>query len=64
MNRMVRGRPASAALILAALTVVAWVEGDLDAQQPRVTFTRDVAPIVFGSCASCHRPGGSAPFPW
>ena len=22
-----------------------------------VTFTKDVAPIIFGHCASCHRPG-------
>ena len=27
-----------------------------------VTFTKDVAPIVFANCASCHRPGGDAPF--
>lgn len=27
-----------------------------------VTFARDVAPIVFDKCASCHRPTGSAPF--
>ncbi len=27
-----------------------------------VTFARDVAPIVFGACASCHRPGGPGPF--
>ena len=27
-----------------------------------VTFTRDIAPIVFRSCTSCHRPGGPAPF--
>ena len=26
------------------------------------TFTRDIAPIVFARCATCHRPGGSAPF--
>lgn len=26
------------------------------------TFTKDVAPIVFRHCASCHRPGESAPF--
>src|SRR5687768_4480140 len=32
------------------------------AQPSPVTFTRDVAPIVFQSCASCHRPAGSAPF--
>jgi tetratricopeptide (TPR) repeat protein len=27
-----------------------------------VTFTRDVAPILYRSCAPCHRPGGAAPF--
>jgi hypothetical protein len=27
-----------------------------------VTFNRDIAPIVFKSCATCHRPGESAPF--
>ncbi len=26
------------------------------------TFARDVAPIVFAKCASCHRPTGPAPF--
>jgi len=28
-----------------------------------VTFTKDIAPIVFNHCATCHRPGQSAPFP-
>jgi Tfp pilus assembly protein PilF len=28
-----------------------------------VTFNRDVAPIVFQHCTSCHRPGEAAPFP-
>ena len=27
-----------------------------------VTFSKDVAPIVFQHCASCHNPGGAAPF--
>jgi hypothetical protein len=26
------------------------------------TFARDVAPILFKNCASCHRPGGIGPF--
>jgi Tfp pilus assembly protein PilF/mono/diheme cytochrome c family protein len=30
--------------------------------QPQVTFNRDIAPIIFHSCASCHRPGEAAPF--
>jgi Flp pilus assembly protein TadD/mono/diheme cytochrome c family protein len=31
-------------------------------QRPSVTYTSDVAPLVFASCATCHRPTGSAPF--
>jgi hypothetical protein len=27
-----------------------------------LTFTKDIAPIVFENCAGCHRPDGSAPF--
>jgi len=30
--------------------------------QSRVTFSKDIAPIVFEHCASCHRPGDIAPF--
>jgi hypothetical protein len=29
---------------------------------PPVTFSHDVAPILYRHCASCHRPGGVAPF--
>jgi tetratricopeptide (TPR) repeat protein len=28
----------------------------------QVTYNRDIAPIMFRSCASCHRPGEAAPF--
>lgn len=27
-----------------------------------LTFSKDVAPIVFDQCARCHRPGQPAPF--
>ena len=27
-----------------------------------LTFSRDIAPLVFENCAPCHRPGGSGPF--
>lgn len=33
------------------------------ATDPQVTFNRDIAPILFHSCAMCHRPGESGPFP-
>ncbi|HEY1913230.1 MAG TPA: tetratricopeptide repeat protein [Vicinamibacterales bacterium] len=32
------------------------------AAPPRLTFTKDVAPIVWSRCASCHRPGEIGPF--
>jgi Flp pilus assembly protein TadD/mono/diheme cytochrome c family protein len=35
--------------------------GPTAARQP-VTFNRDIAPIVFKNCVTCHRPGGGAPF--
>ena len=34
----------------------------IGAAAPAPTFTKDVAPIVFANCSSCHRPGGTAPF--
>src|SRR5688572_17520429 len=27
-----------------------------------LTFTKDIAPIVFTHCSGCHRPGQAAPF--
>ena len=27
-----------------------------------MTFNRDIAPIIFHSCSTCHRPGEAAPF--
>ena len=32
------------------------------ASAPKVTFYRDIAPIVYQNCSSCHRPGESGPF--
>ena len=42
--------------ILGLLVAVATLDG------PKVTFTKDIAPIVFAHCATCHRPGEAAPF--
>jgi len=30
---------------------------------PALTFTHDIAPIIFQNCAPCHRPGEAGPFP-
>lgn len=35
--------------------------GQLLAQSPAPTFTRDVAPILYDRCVTCHRPGQIAP---
>ena len=32
------------------------------AAEPPVTFSRDVAPILYAHCAPCHQPDGAAPF--
>lgn len=50
-RRVYRGIPCFWSLLIAA---------PLSAQA--VTFNKDVAPIVFAHCASCHHPGGIGPF--
>jgi mono/diheme cytochrome c family protein len=35
----------------------------LPATAQGVTFSKDIAPIVFDACVSCHRSGGPGPFP-
>jgi tetratricopeptide (TPR) repeat protein len=53
----------SAALAVAGLLAAGASQGAVRAQtRPPVTFNRDVAPILYGNCTTCHRPGESAPF--
>lgn len=42
----------------------AWAEGTARVAAPKgtVTFTKDIAPILYQNCTSCHRPGEAAPF--
>jgi len=40
-----------------------WIEATIASAATPVTFNKDIAPIVFENCASCHRPGESGPFP-
>lgn len=37
--------------------------GQVDVVAAEPTFSRDIAPILFGHCVMCHREGESAPFP-
>ena len=51
-------------LVVAALSLFSLTVNHTQLATPAAapTFTRDIAPIVFANCATCHRPGGSAPF--
>lgn len=43
--------------------LVVWAASSPASGQPaELTFTRDIAPIIFSRCAACHREGGDAPF--
>ncbi len=50
---------------LGASLEATWVgaQSPAKANSSPVTFTRDIAPIIFQTCARCHRPGESGPFP-
>jgi hypothetical protein len=53
-------------IVLALLSGAGMVAAAGPPTKPRprgsVTFTKDVAPLVFKHCAACHRPGEVAPF--
>jgi mono/diheme cytochrome c family protein len=48
-------------LVFGALLVLQWRASASDKASSAVTFTRDVAPILYKNCAVCHRPGEVAP---
>ncbi|MDB5338090.1 MAG: hypothetical protein JWN70_3709, partial [Planctomycetaceae bacterium] len=43
--------------------VAAESKSDPQTGPSQVTYTRDIAPLMFKHCAGCHRPGEVAPFP-
>src|SRR5262245_53199275 len=45
-----------------AFATAAWCAFVAPASGDTVTFSRQIAPIVYRTCGECHRPGGSAPF--
>jgi len=56
---------AAAATLVAVVSAAAGGRSVIQVQaaaNPSVTFTEDVAPIVFNKCTTCHRPGEAAPF--
>src|SRR6188508_171131 len=60
----------SAALTFTAGCLIAavWLSADGQSVSPAprasaVTFSEHIAPILYGNCVTCHRPGEAAPFP-
>ena len=49
-------------VVFGATTGVRSQDGSLLGSSNRLTFNKDIAPIVFENCAACHRPGEPAPF--
>ncbi len=50
-----------AGIVILGMTV-ARNDAPLVAQDPTPVFTKDVAPILYRNCTTCHRPGGLGPF--
>ncbi len=49
--------------VVAVVSIVATRHSEpLVAQDAAPTFTKDVAPILYRNCTTCHRPGGLGPF--
>ena len=68
LNSVILGLAASLALVAIGHAQSSGAAASANAAQNGAaanapTFTRDVAPIMFAKCASCHRPGEVAPMP-
>lgn len=59
LNRLAAGQPI---VVTRTQPVGCVIESASSVSESDVTYCRDVAPILFAHCASCHRPGEAAPF--
>jgi mono/diheme cytochrome c family protein len=55
------GQSAAVLVLLATVVSLAAAASQEPSGQP-ITFTRDIAPLLFERCISCHHPDGEAPF--
>jgi hypothetical protein len=55
------GLAAVALMVMVASTVTFGQQAPTASAGPQVTFTKDVAPILYKNCIRCHRPGEIAP---
>ena len=46
-----------------SVLIIATAASAIAATSPTVTFSEQIAPIIYSKCAGCHRAGESAPFP-
>ena len=53
----------SALILIAATLAVHLPHAQAQPAQPSTTYNRDIAPILYHHCTSCHHQGGSGPFP-
>ena len=53
---------ASAAIVLLLAGALSFTRPGAAQSETAVTFTRDIAPIIFEKCGVCHHPDGPAPF--
>ena len=62
LGSTLRGALLVAALAPAAFGATTAAPSAAPTANETVTFNRDIAPIIFQNCSSCHRPGEVAPF--
>jgi mono/diheme cytochrome c family protein len=68
MRSWLRGAGGTA-VVLAGIVTAGTLSGRPAVPQPsspaaptQLTFNRDIAPLTFRTCSTCHRPGEAAPF--
>ncbi|HKS42635.1 MAG TPA: thiol-disulfide isomerase [Blastocatellia bacterium] len=61
MRSKLRRVSQGAMLVIGLAVVVVFATAADKSHESKVTFTKDVAPILYNSCVQCHRPGEMAP---
>jgi tetratricopeptide (TPR) repeat protein len=62
MHRHLAVQTWAAVLLVASGAVITRATGQEDPAGRAIAFTRDIAPLLFDRCVTCHHPDGDAPF--